>query len=73
MIKVLEQAIEKIRALPKEQQVAAAEVLRVIAAQSSGRLTPRETEGVRQAQREVRRGKLASDRKVKTFFARFRA
>ena len=73
MIKVLEQAVEKIRELPRERQMAAAEVLRVIAAQSSGRLSPREAEGVRQAQREVRKGKFASDRKVKTFFARFRA
>lgn len=70
---MLEQDIEKIRDLPRERQVAAAEVLRVIAAQPSDRMTPREIEGVRRAQREMRKGKLASDRKVKTFFAHFRA
>ena len=73
MIKVLEEAIEKIRDLPEERQVAAAEVLEVIAAQRIGKLTTQEIEGVRQAQKEVRRGKFASDQKVKAFFARFRA
>ena len=73
MIKVLEEAIEKIRDLPKERQVAAAEMLEVIAAQRTGKLTAQEIEGVRQAQKEVRKGKFASDRKVKAFFARFRA
>lgn len=73
MIKVLERAIEKIRGLPKERQEAAAEVLRVIAAQSSGKLTSREIEGVRRAQKEIRKGRFASDRKVKAFFARFHA
>ena len=34
--------------------------------------TPREIDGVRKAQREVRRGEFASDRKVKSFFAHFR-
>ncbi|MDP2648281.1 MAG: hypothetical protein Q8P19_00045 [bacterium] len=73
MIKVLEQAVDKVRGLPRERQEAAAQVLRVIAAQSYGKLTPREIAGVRQAQREARKGKLASDRKVKAFFARFRS
>jgi hypothetical protein len=73
MIKVLEQAISKVRELPRDRQEAAAQVLHVIAAQSHGKLTAREIKGVRQAQREVRKGKFANDRNVKAFFARFRA
>jgi hypothetical protein len=73
MIRVLEQAIDKIRGLSRERQETAAQVLRVIAEQSSGRLTSKEVEGVRQARKEVRKGKFASDRKVGAFFARFRA
>jgi hypothetical protein len=73
MIRVLEQAIEKVRDLPVERQEAAAEVLRVIAAQPSGKLTAWEVEGVRKARKEVKKGKFASDKKVKLFFARFRA
>lgn len=73
MIKVLEEAIEKIRDLPKDRQMAAAEVLKVFASQGSGRLTTEEIAGVRRAQIEIRKGKFASGRKVKSFFARFRA
>lgn len=73
MIKVLEKAIEKIRELPQERQMAAAEVLETIAAQPSGKLNPEEIAGVRRAQREVRAGKYAGNRKVESFFARFRA
>ncbi len=73
MIKVLEDAIEKVRDLSTERQMAAAEVLKVFASQGSGRLTTEEITGVRKAQKEVRKGKFASDRKVRSFFARFRA
>lgn len=74
MIEVLEEAIAKIRDLPEERQKAAAEALEVIAAQTAtDALTHEEIKGVKQAQRQVRRGKYASDRKVKSFFARFRA
>ena len=73
MIRVLEDAIAKIRELPKERQVVAAEALEVIAVQSADGLTQSELAGVKQAQKEVRAGKYASDRKVRSFFSRFRA
>ena len=74
MIKVLEEAIAKVRDLPAERQKAAAEALEVIAAQlGNDALTTAEIEGVKRAQKEVRRGKYAKDRKVGSFFARFRA
>ena len=73
MIKVLEEAIAKIRELPKERQMAAAEVMEVIAAQIDNRLSPTEIAGVKKAQKAVRAGKYASDRRVKSFFIRFHA
>lgn len=73
MIRVLEEAIAKIRELPKERQVAAAGAIEVIAAQSDNKLSPAEIAGVKKAQRAVRAGKYASDRRVKSFFARFHA
>lgn len=73
MIKVLEQAIQKVKALPEEQQRAAAEALELIAAQiDSEPLTVSEIEGVKRAQEEVRNGEIASDAKVRAFFDRFR-
>jgi phage-related protein len=74
MMKVLEQAIEKIRHLPEERQAAAAEALELIAAQGDdSALTAEEIEGVKRAQEAVRRGEYASDAKVEEFFARFRS
>ena len=73
MIKVLEEAIAKIRDLPKERQMAAAEAMEVIAAQIDNRLSRAEIAGVKKAQKAVRAGKYASDRRVKSFFTCFRA
>jgi len=73
MIKVLEEAIAKIRDLPKERQRAAAEAMEVIAAQSDNELSPAEIVGVKKAQKAVRAGKYASERRVRSFFARFHA
>jgi hypothetical protein len=74
MMKVLEQAIEKVRHLPEERQVAAAEALELIAAQADdAALTPEEIEGVKRAQEAVARGEFASEAKVEEFFARFRS
>jgi len=39
---------------------------------SGNELTPNEIEGVKNAQRKVRAGKYASDKKVESFFSRFR-
>lgn len=74
MMKSLEQAIDKIKALPAERQEAAADALELIAAQVSGDgLTPQEISGVKAAQEAVRQGKIASDDEVRDFFARFRS
>ncbi|KAB2938283.1 MAG: hypothetical protein K8F92_16660 [Hyphomicrobium sp.] len=74
MMKVLEQAIEKIRNLPEERQAAAAEALELIAAQADDApLSADELEGVKRAQEAVRRGEFASDAKVKKFFGRYRS
>jgi hypothetical protein len=74
MMKVLEQAIEKVRHLPEERQVAAAEALELIAAQADdGALTSEEIEGVKRAQEAVARGEFASEENVEAFFTRFRS
>jgi hypothetical protein len=73
MMKVLEQAIDKIRHLPEERQAAAAEALELIAAQADDApLTVEEIEGVKRAREAVGRGEYASDEKVGEFFSRFR-
>ena len=55
--KMLENAIAKIRQLPEERQAAAAEALEIIAAQpDDDALSSIEIEGVKQAQRAVRKG-----------------
>lgn len=74
MMKVLEQAIEKIKGLPAERQEAAAEALELIAAQVTGdALSATEIAGIRQAQEAVRRGEVASEGKVADFFGCFRS
>lgn len=74
MMKVLEQAIEKIRHLPEERQAAAAEALELIAAQADDTpLSTDEIAGVRRAQEAVRCGEFAIDAKVKKFFGRYRS
>ena len=73
MIKVLEQAIDKIKALPAAEQERAARVLEALAAQAvDDPLTPDEIEGVKKAQAEVRQGRYASDSDVEAFFRRHR-
>ena len=72
--KMLENAIAKIRQLPEERQAAAAEALEIIAAQpDDDALSSIEIEGVKQAQRAVRKGEYAPDEAVSSFFRRFRA
>jgi len=74
MIKVLEQAIDKVRHLPEDGQVHAAEILEIVAVQhTDDELTPAQIEGVKQAQQQVAHGRYASDVAVTSFFARFRS
>ncbi len=70
MIQLLEQAIEKIRRLPDDQQVYAAEMLNTIAAHTAdGPLTTDEIEGIKHAQAQVGRGEFA-DEQVSAFYER---
>ena len=74
MTKLLEQAIEKIRALPEDRQEMAAYALELIVAQmDSGALSEDEIDGVYAAQAAVDRGELANDSDVQAFFRAQRA
>ena len=75
MIKVLEQAIEKVKALPRERQEYAAEVLEQIAAGGDAvyRLSEKERALVREGLAELDRGKLASDSEVRAVYDKYRA
>ena len=74
MIKVLEQAIEKVRKLPKEQQEYAAEVLEQIAEAGEAIyiLSDAERLLVREALEELDRGEVASDAEVRAVFDKYR-
>lgn len=62
MIKVLEQAIEKVKALPRERQEYVAEVLEEIPAENDVyRMTDEERRLVREGLGELERGEHASD------------
>ena len=75
MMKVLEQAIEKVKALSKERQEYAAEVLEQIAEAGDGvyRLSDEERLLVRQGLAELDRGETASEADVRAVFDKHRA
>ena len=75
MIKVLEQAIEKVKALSPERQKYAAEVLEQIAAAGDGvyRLTDEERRLVREGLAELDRGEYASEKEVRAVYDKYRA
>ena len=75
MIKVLEEAIEKVRKLPKEQQEYAAEVLELIAEAGDAVyvLNDEERRLVREGLDELDRGETASEEKVRAVFDKYRA
>ena len=75
MIKVLEQAIEKVRKLPKEQQEYAAELLEQIAEAGDAVyvLSDEERRLVREGLDELDRGELASEAEVRAVFDKYRA
>ena len=66
MIKVLEQAIERIKELPEDRQVYAAEILEQIAAAGSGELQVPEDHraAVLEGLEQARRGELVSDEEM---------
>jgi hypothetical protein len=74
MIKVLEQAIEKVRKLPKDRQEYAAEVLERIA--EAGEevyvLSDEERRLVREGLDELDRGEAASEAEVRAVFDKYR-
>ena len=74
MIKVLEQAIEKIKKLPRKQQGYAAEVLEQIA--ESGEavyvLSDEERRLVREGLDELQQGEVASEAEVRAVFDKYR-
>jgi hypothetical protein len=74
MIKVLEQAIEKVRKLPKEHQEYAAEVLEQIAEAGAAVyvLSDEERRLVREGLDELDRGEVASEAEVRTVFDKYR-
>ncbi len=75
MIKVLEQAIEKLKRLPEEQQEYAAQVLKQIAEAGEGvyALSDEERRLVREGLDELDRGETASEAEVRAVFDKYRA
>jgi hypothetical protein len=75
MIKVLEQAVQKVRKLPKEQQEYAAELLEQIAEAGDAVyvLSDEERRLVREGLDELDRGELASEAEVRAVFDKYRA
>jgi predicted transcriptional regulator len=66
MIKVLEQAIEKIKKLPEDRQAEAAEILEQIAAAGDGafQIPDEHMEGVLEGLGQAERGEFASDEEM---------
>ena len=75
MIKVLEQAIEKIRKLPRERQEYAAELLEQIAELGDHAyfLSDEARRLVREGLDELDRGEIASEAEVRAVFDRYRS
>ena len=74
MIKVLEEAIEKVKRLPKERQEYAAEVLEQIAEAGDEVhvLTEEERRLVREGLDELDRGEVATEADVRAVFDKYR-
>jgi hypothetical protein len=75
MIKVLENAIEKVKTLSEERQRYAAEVLEQIAAAGDEvyRLSDEERRLVREGLDQLDRGEFASEAEVRAVFDKYRA
>ena len=75
MIKVLEQAIEKLKTLSEERQAYAAEVLEQIAEAGDAvyRLSDEERRLVREGLADLDAGRIVSDSDMAAFWARQRA
>ena len=75
MIKVLEEAIEKVKTLSEERQQQAAQVLEQIAAAGDDvyRLTDEERRLVREGLADLDAGRVVSETDIQKFWARNRA
>lgn len=73
MTKLLEQAIAKVKRLPEDRQVYAAEVLERIAADGVYHLSDDERDEVRAGIAEIERGEIATDSEAAAFWKRFGA
>ena len=75
MIKVLEQAIEKVKALSPERQAYAAEVLEQIAEAGDGvyRLSDKERQQVAEGLADLDAGRIVPDKEMDAFWARHHA
>lgn len=75
MMKVLEQAIEKVKTLSPQRQLYAAEVLEQIAAAGDQvyHLSDEERRLVREGLDELDRGEVASETEVRAVFDKYRA
>ena len=74
MNKLLEQAVDRVRALPLEMQEHAARILLAYAGDEKPifALTPEEEADLLEAQAEMQRGEFATDAEVQAVFAKFR-
>ena len=74
MNKLLEQAVEKVQALPPEMQDQAARILLAYAGDEEPilALTPDEEADLMEAQAEMQRGEFASDAEVEAVLSKYR-
>jgi hypothetical protein len=70
MIKALEQAIQKVRALPEDKQLLAAELLEELAAGEIYVMTPEERLAVGEGLADADRGQFVSDNDVENLLRR---
>ena len=73
MTKLLDEAIERVRALPEDDQDQVAEVLMAVLRKEDEayRLTDEQLRTVRRTQEAVRRGEVASEDEVRELWGRF--
>jgi antitoxin component of RelBE/YafQ-DinJ toxin-antitoxin module len=74
MTKLLEEAVQKVRALPLEMQEQAARILLAYAGDEEPilMLTPEEEADLLQAEAEMRRGEFATGAEVEAVFSKYR-
>ena len=74
MTQLLEQAFERVRALPTDQQDALARIILSLAVDHAAnyRLTAEEEVDLLEGEAEIARGEFATDADVETLFAKYR-